>query len=184
MPPPRCTSTHFGSSITSISLPQYSIISVLVFFLMCLIGNKVPLERAKTSETYRLCAVKTLSARMDAPSLGVFLQKTLLVYQHGWATGSRVNDKYCCLQSRTWEFAVTTQTLESVRQPYQLKTEEDSEKAKGRMWKAIGRVNKERETDLRDLSTPSDLCVYDMQVKVLITQVLKQVCRYSNVGLL
>ncbi len=144
---------------------------MLVFFLMCLIGNKVPLERAKTSETYGL------SARIGAPSLGVFLQKTLLVYQHGWATGSRVNDKYCCLQSRTWEFAVTTQTLESVRQPYQLKTEEDSEKAKGRMWK-------ERETDLKALSTPSHLCVYDMQVKVLITQVLKQVCRYSNVGLL
>ncbi len=72
---------------------------------------------------------------------------------------------------------MTTQTLESVRQPYQLKTEEDSEKAKGRM-------NKERETDLKALSTPSHLCVYDMQVKVLITQVLKQVCRYSNVGLL
>ncbi len=34
-----------------------------LIFLMCLIGNKVPLERAKTSETYRLCAVKGSSRR-------------------------------------------------------------------------------------------------------------------------
>jgi len=85
---------------------------------MCLIGKKVPQERAKTSEAYRLCArsgcvpAETLRLSAWVGHESLCEQQTLF-----------------CLQSRTWEFVVSMQTLQSTRQPYQEKAKRGNEQA-------------------------------------------------------